>query len=321
MAQICLSVVIPVYNSEKYLSDCIFSVENQTIKNYEIILVDDGSSDNSRYICDSFSEKYPNIRVFHQSNQGVSAARNFGIKRAIGKYIAFIDADDMIEPTYFQKLIHEMSSGGLVACPIGAASDNMRIRALTRTDAQRSLFIKSGMQGFPVCKMFDLKLIKQQGIYFQEDIAICEDLLFVAEYLSKTYGALVWISPCGYFYRENPEGALEGRFQKRLFQEKHLTEYKALCRIEKYISSAPSVKQAWELRKAKAAVTCIRTMLAADCVDSGSYEALHKEIRSKCLDYLRFEEAAISSKISVALSAISPKLEYWVWKTEKIIRK
>lgn len=89
-----ISVIIPVYNSERYLSRAIKSVLNQTYKNYEIILIDDGSTDTSREICDNFSKENNRIRVIHQENKGVSFARNIGIKMSNGNYIAFLDADD-----------------------------------------------------------------------------------------------------------------------------------------------------------------------------------------------------------------------------------
>ncbi len=91
-----LSVVIPVYNTEKYLSECIDSVLSQTFRDYEIILVDDGSSDNSAAICAAYEANHPCIKLIRQSNRGASAARNAGIKAAAGEYIHFIDSDDLL---------------------------------------------------------------------------------------------------------------------------------------------------------------------------------------------------------------------------------
>lgn len=92
-----VSVVIPVYNVESYLSKCLDSLVNQSYKNIDVILVDDGSTDTSPIICDNYSAKYPNINVIHQKNAGVSAARNKGIDSANGKYIYFVDPDDWCE--------------------------------------------------------------------------------------------------------------------------------------------------------------------------------------------------------------------------------
>lgn len=92
-----ISVIIPVYNVEDYLHYAIESLEKQTYKNFEIILVNDGSTDNSGKLCDEYSEKYSNVRVFHKENGGLSDARNFGIQKAQGEFITFLDPDDYLE--------------------------------------------------------------------------------------------------------------------------------------------------------------------------------------------------------------------------------
>lgn len=99
-----LSVVIPVYNVEKYLKRCIDSILVQTWKNYEIILIDDGSTDHSSNICDDYAEKYQHISVIHKENGGLSEARNTGIQYAQGEYIFFLDSDDWVLPSMFENL-------------------------------------------------------------------------------------------------------------------------------------------------------------------------------------------------------------------------
>ncbi|MES5404992.1 glycosyltransferase [Streptococcus infantarius] len=99
-----LSVIIPVYNVEKYLERCIESILIQTWKNYEIILIDDGSTDNSSKICDDYAEKYHHISVIHKKNGGLSEARNIGIQYAQGDYVFFLDSDDWVLPTMFENL-------------------------------------------------------------------------------------------------------------------------------------------------------------------------------------------------------------------------
>lgn len=100
-----ISVIIPVYNKEKYIEKCIDSVLSQSYKNLEIILVDDGSVDNSGKILDSYLERDNRIKVFHIKNGGVLAARNFGVKHSTGQYLSFIDADDTVETKYLEKLL------------------------------------------------------------------------------------------------------------------------------------------------------------------------------------------------------------------------
>jgi len=108
-----ISVIVPVYNAEKYLHFCVDSIINQTYKNIELILVDDGSSDSSPKLCDDYGAKYDFIKVFHKENAGQSSARNLGIKNATGEYISFVDNDDLIHPQYYEiisKIIEETKS-------------------------------------------------------------------------------------------------------------------------------------------------------------------------------------------------------------------
>ena len=99
-----ISVIVPVYNVEQYLPQCLDSIINQTYKNLEIICVDDGSPDNSGKILDEYAKKDKRIKVIHQENQGVSVARNTGLDNATGKYIGFVDPDDWIEADYYETL-------------------------------------------------------------------------------------------------------------------------------------------------------------------------------------------------------------------------
>lgn len=99
-----ISIVVPVYNTEQYLSSCVFSVLNQQYGNFELILVDDGSTDKSAGICDEFADKDSRIKVIHKKNGGLSSARNEGVKAASGKYICFIDSDDIVSNLYLSTL-------------------------------------------------------------------------------------------------------------------------------------------------------------------------------------------------------------------------
>ena len=116
-----ISVIVPIYNVEKYLARCVDSIVNQTYKNLEIILVDDGSPDRCPQMCDDYAEKDSRIKVVHKKNGGLSDARNAGMAVATGEYISFIDSDDWIETSMFELLINnifqydcEISCGGII---------------------------------------------------------------------------------------------------------------------------------------------------------------------------------------------------------------
>ena len=100
-----ISVIVPVYKVEKYLDKCVESIVNQTYKNLEIILVDDGSPDNCPAMCDEWAEKDERIRVIHKENGGLADARNAGMDIATGDYIGFVDSDDWIEPNMYEVLL------------------------------------------------------------------------------------------------------------------------------------------------------------------------------------------------------------------------
>ena len=126
-----LSVVIPAYNVENYITDCIESIRHQTFSDLEIIIVDDGSTDRTGQICDEFQRKDSRITVIHQNNQGVMTARINGIKKATGKYITFVDGDDYILPDMYISMIPLMQESDMVTCGIRREEKNGRIKENT----------------------------------------------------------------------------------------------------------------------------------------------------------------------------------------------
>lgn len=139
-----VSIVIPIYNAEKYLIRCIDSVINQTESEIEIILVDDGSKDESLNICKKFQTRDSRIKVIHQENAGVSAARNRGIEAANGKYIGFVDSDDWIEPMMYERLLDqaEKTNADIVMCDAMTVFSNGNKQVDTITQLSESQILK-----------------------------------------------------------------------------------------------------------------------------------------------------------------------------------
>lgn len=124
-----LSIIVPVYNVEKFLNKCLDSLVGQTMEDYEIILVDDGSKDASGRICDDYAERYPElVRVMHIDNGGQGRARNFGIDTAKGEYLGFVDSDDWVETDMYPKLCQRADETGadVVVCDFMAEFDDGR---------------------------------------------------------------------------------------------------------------------------------------------------------------------------------------------------
>lgn len=157
---VLVSVIIPVYNVEKYLERCVKSVLNQTHRNLEIILVDDGSPDNCPDICDSFAAKDDRVKVIHKANGGLSDARNVGILSAKGEYFCFVDSDDSIAPTMIEKLCNAIKNSGAQM-----AITNFRVLSEQgeRIYAKEDSPIKDGV--FSACDLLP-KIYQQFGWYY-----------------------------------------------------------------------------------------------------------------------------------------------------------
>ena len=192
-----VSVIIPVYNSEKYLKRCLDSVLKQTFTDIEIIIINDGSTDNSENICNIYKKIDPRIIIVTQSNQGVSAARNHGISLSKGEYILFCDSDDEIASDYIECLVEQMnkSQADLCICPFVRVIENKYSVELLKafcidlsdvsTINQKNLFDLARLYLLygPYNKIFKASIIKNNSLTFPIDTSFGEDLLFVFSYL------------------------------------------------------------------------------------------------------------------------------------------
>ena len=115
-----ISIIVPVYNAEKYLHRCVDSILAQTFTDFELLLINDGSKDNSGKICDEYAAKDPRVRVFHKENGGVSSARNMGLDNAKGEWVTFVDSDDWLVHNIYEKMLHKLveENADLCLCDI-----------------------------------------------------------------------------------------------------------------------------------------------------------------------------------------------------------
>lgn len=228
-----VSVIIPVYNIKRYLSECLESVVHQTYKNIEIILIDDGSTDGSGEICDDYDKKYSNIKVFHLKNSGVSAARNYGINQANGDYLTFVDSDDVIDKNMIEKLVNcmELYDIQLAVCSYSYMYKDYIIDAhlskvgfLSREQVKNELFLTNSIRGFSVNKIFVTDIIKNNNLKFDSKIKICEDLLFVFNYVSYIANAYIFDDSL-YYYRMRISSA------SNYITKRDLTVFDAIVRM------------------------------------------------------------------------------------------
>lgn len=187
MAQV--SVIVPIYMAERYIKRCIESVIQQSFQDFELILVDDGSLDNCGNICDEYAEKDSRIKVIHQKNMGVSAARNCGLAVATGKYVVFIDSDDWVKSDYLRDLLSMdadfVSQSFSVYNESGVFLKEYCCKEFhyeNRLDNVLEL-LKAGALGYTFSKRFTLKIIQDNDIKFNNNIDHTEDTLFIIDYL------------------------------------------------------------------------------------------------------------------------------------------
>lgn len=241
-----ISVIIPVYNVKAYLENCINSVINQTYKKIEIIIVDDGSTDGSSQLCDQLAKKDSRIKVFHKKNGGLSDARNYGIDKAIGNFITFIDSDDVVSENLIAHLfsLSKRNNADISICnPIHIFTnkiqqnydfqDPTKIRVLTPTQALNLMFYQNDFLVSAWGKLYRKSLFKDikfpVGMLF-EDIAIMYKLFFSSNKLvysnAKYYG---------YFHRENS-------ITTQSFSEKDFDILKICKSLDSFSKKHPELK-------------------------------------------------------------------------------
>lgn len=219
-----ISVVIPVYNVEKYVERCVKSVLNQTYGNLEVILVNDGSTDGSGDLCDSIAKTDERILVIHQPNQGLGPARNAGLDIMKGEYVAFVDSDDWIECDAYEVMLSKMLENNcdIAACGRAISTDEKIVKyvycsekatVLNREEAVKHFLLQKDMNMSACDKLFKSNLFKD--IRFPGDYFISEDIVPIYSVIKKSKRVILTGQPFyNYYYRA---GSLsKSRFNKKL---------------------------------------------------------------------------------------------------------
>lgn len=250
-----ISIIVPVYNASKYLRECINSISKQSYRNIEILLVDDGSSDNSLRICNELSEFDNRIKVLAKKNGGASSARNFGIDAATGEWIAFVDSDDLIQPFYIEHLLNAVKESDVDFVVSGIQYWNVKTNERQNLSYKRSYLIadktieaitknKIHLNGGPVSKLYKASIVKDNNIYFNENMSFAEDCDFMLRYFSHIR-SIAFIENSDYVYRLTPNSLSHRQLSyetelyclnemvkryndiHRLYTDSNLNEYKA----------------------------------------------------------------------------------------------
>ena len=210
-----ISIIVPVYNAEKYLHRCVESILAQSFTDFELLLINDGSKDNSGEICEEYAEMDSRIRVFHKKNGGASAARNYGLDKATGKYICFIDADDWVDKDYIESLL-PTEGEDMVVCSF--MYDTMQsfflsnvVRDKNNIETVLHLLLDHMAVCSPCCKIMRRDIIEQNNIRFDVNVSAGEDMLFVCDYFSAGLDKIRTTSQPLYHYYVADSGSLSHR--------------------------------------------------------------------------------------------------------------
>ena len=188
-----ISIIVPVYNAEKTIRKCVESVINQSYKNWELILVDDGSTDDSRSIINEYGKNNKNISIFMQKNLGVSSARNIGISNATGEYITFLDSDDYLNEKALEIMINALSNNDadMIVGSYSQITENGNKKNFIYKnkciDLKEELLNISNLKFYMICwgKLYKTSIIIENNISFNLNFHLGEDTIFVFEYLKN----------------------------------------------------------------------------------------------------------------------------------------
>lgn len=285
-----ISVIVPVYKVEKYISECIESILRQTYSNIELLLVEDGSPDNSGKICDHYATIDKRVRVIHQSNQGVSRARNAALRTVQGEWVTFVDSDDTINTDYIENLVTANPLFDKWTLAVSGATridrntkiskwkqefDNRKIQLMSLSNKDYQPLDSILQFGTILGKLYNLEIIRSKGIQFNEQLPLNEDQLFFFKYL-KYINKIVSNNNVGYNYYTDGSASLSTSrhpYNKRITAYKELHQaYEALLNTFKL---QPSV-----LKKTSSMVCSIYLDAIKSCY------AMH-ENKSVCLNVLR----------------------------------
>lgn len=226
-----LSVIVPIYNAEKYLHRCIRSIMSINVANIEILLINDGSEDNSMGICKELSEEDSRIKIFDNENLGVSATRNFGIKRASGRYIMFVDSDDYIEGDKISLILESIDK--IDAVMFGYIREHNRHeqqnksksiqfekKILNKKDIISCLNINSFRNdfGFVWNKLYNNDIIKRENMLFNESLSEREDLIFNIRYYNCVE-KIFQTDLCVYHYIQNEDSLSRKGIRRQAIEE------------------------------------------------------------------------------------------------------
>lgn len=283
-----ISIIVPVYNVEAYLERCVESILSQTYTNFELLLINDGSTDASGCLCDQLASTNENIKVFHIENRGVSNARNLGIEQSRGEWLTFIDSDDFITNDYLETLIsaaradvsvgfsvarvHHVKNGQVTDFPEFSGQESI----WSAEQMMKELLMTTRTSFFPVAKLFNKQLI--ENFRFSTDYHLAEDALFLTEVLLETKCTSVFIDKPIYYY-DHREGSATTSVNSHVFDT--IEVYKII--IPKVYQCFPQLKPELVNRESWSYITVYDKIIFTD---STEYKKEKTQLRKWILSHI-----------------------------------
>ena len=307
-----ISIIVPVYNAEKYVNRCIKSILNQTYTNFELILVEDGSSDASGLLCDDWAKQDIRIKVIHKENGGASSARNCGLNMAVGEYITFVDSDDWIEPYMYECLYKIMKENGaqMASCEgrIVSSKDKKILQPIPKIEVwgrKELLDCFFRINGEATVYVICGKLISKDllGDYRFIEGRMNEDIE-ASFYLCSKCKKAVYTNIIFYNYFRNYDGVTNSRFSEKKLDLLYIWD----SLKERVLSLTPEYKEVYEMNCKRARFTLL-VQMHLNGYDKGNpvmqviKQKLKKEVRKSCIDLLKWK-MPISRKVFLLLVCI-----------------
>jgi len=322
-----ISVIVPIYNVEKYLEKCIDSILTQTFVDFECILIDDGSSDNSPTICDEYAKKDDRIKVIHKENGGVSSARNAGLEIAQGEWVTFIDSDDWVEKNYFDILYNNAIKANcdLSLCGINIINEKngfvkkpkvFPIMVFDRISAKKEFFRGHLFAVYTVCKLVKQKYIYENNITFDTNLKACEDGLFWFEIIDKTDKVLYDSTPCYNYVRNANSSSVE---TSPKFIDNYMTFFVATKKMINIETNESVVRKIKSFEVIIATWLC-SVLLQSDVFVKEKYEFYRKHLFGSLFYYITDNDIKIREKIT-AILYLFPKVYCFMRKVYHFMRK
>ncbi len=312
-----ISVVVPIYNVETYLKECIESIINQTYKNLEIILVDDGSTDNCGNICEEYALKDSRIKVIHKENGGLSSARNAGIDIATGEYITFIDSDDYVSLDMIEWMYNSLKkyNAELISCILTKNADLLgkgnreKIDVCSPKKALEYILKEKNIVTSACAKLYRTDLF--EGVRYPNGF-IHEDFATTYKIFHKCTRIAYSEIPM-YYYRYNPTSITKSKFSKN-----QLEYFKGAGELQEFIKEYyPSLKNAAISHSVRNSIAYMRRISAAGFNDKETIQFLTRNIRKNIFIYL-FSTYKLTSKLYGLLISMSPNMALKIFRGQKI---